>query len=441
MGIKKILGKTESRDSMLEEPQSDWDFVGADTQYMTHGLHPYPARMIPQIARRLIEKYSNRDDVVLDPFCGSGGVLVEATLLDRKSFGIDINPLACLLARVKTTPIDPKRLIEEWRRLRECMQEELLAVRFQRHKVETPDFSGVNVSYWFKPYVIEELALIKKNLDTIEDNKVREFFYVCFSNTVRLVSGTRKGEFKLFRMPEEEWKKFRPNVFATFEKKVNECVSKMGEFFDYLNNNGIKARGEIFEADTRKLLTGEFPEEGREKLRSESVNLIVTSPPYGDSRTTVAYGQFSRYSLIWLGYDKEKVLQIDREGLGGQVKNSDLNSEILDGTLKKIRNRDRALEVRSYFVDLNECLEKLYHVLSKSGHACFVLGNRTVNGIKIPADEIIAELGRNIGLRPINIIYRRIPTKRIPWKSSPTNIPGQKVETISKESIIILGKD
>jgi hypothetical protein len=70
-----------------------------------------------------------------------------------------------------------------------------------------------------------------------------------------------------------------------------------------------------------------------------------------------------------------------------------------------------------------------------------VLGNRTVNGIKIPADEIIAELGRNIGLRPINIIYRRIPTKRIPWKSSPTNIPGQKVETISKESIIILGKD
>ena len=88
---------------------------------MTHGLHPYPAGMIPQIARRLIEKYSNRDDVVLDPFCGSGGVLVEATLLDRKSFGIDINPLACLLARVKTTPIDPKRLIEEWRRSRECM--------------------------------------------------------------------------------------------------------------------------------------------------------------------------------------------------------------------------------------------------------------------------------------------------------------------------------
>ncbi|MBS7609723.1 DNA methylase, partial [Candidatus Bathyarchaeota archaeon] len=313
-------------------------------------------------------------------------------------------------------------------------------LRFKQLKVEIPDFSEINISYWFKPYMIEELALIKRHLDDIKDSKIREFFYVCFSSTVRLVSRTRKGEFKLYRMPEEEWKRFRPDVFGVFEKRVNDSISKMGEFFEFVSKNKLKAKSEIFEANASKLFTEEFPEDGRKKLAEESVNLIVTSPPYGDSHTTVAYGQFSRYSLIWLGYDKGKTLEIDKKSLGGQQKNMDINSKTLNETLIKIRNKSRAREVNSFFVDLNECLRKLYRVLLPKGHACFVLGNRTVNKVKIPTDEIITELGKSIGFERIGIIHRRIPSKRIPWKSSPTNIPGQKVETISRENIIILRK-
>jgi DNA modification methylase len=440
MGPKKEVEDWKSRNSMLKESYGDWDFAGADTQYMTHGLHPYPARMIPQIAKRLIETYSKNNGVVLDPFCGSGGVLVEAILLNRRSVGIDINPLACLLASVKTTPLDPSLLVEEWSHLREDLKEELMAVRFQQHKIDVPIPSDIDISYWFKPYVIEELALIKKHIDKIKDDKLRKFFYVCFSNTVRLVSGTRKGEFKLFRISEEDWKNFKPNVLVTFTKSVNNSISKMGEFFGYINRYKIDAWADIFEADTRKLFSKDFPTDGNEKLREESVDLIVTSPPYGDSHTTVAYGQFSRLSLIWLGHSKERVLQIDREGLGGQIKDGDLNSSTLNETLKKIKNKNRALEVKSFFIDLNESLEKLYIVLSRGGYACFVLGNRTVNRVKIPTDRIIAELGEKIGFKLTTAIYRRIPTKRIPWKSSPTNIAGQKVETISRESIIIMKK-
>ncbi|MEM3827929.1 MAG: DNA methyltransferase [Conexivisphaerales archaeon] len=85
----------------------NWDFAGEDTQYFTHGLHPYPARMVPQIAGRLLRRLVHVNDVVLNPFCGSGGVLVEARLVGLNSIGIDINPLACLLAEVKSSPIDP----------------------------------------------------------------------------------------------------------------------------------------------------------------------------------------------------------------------------------------------------------------------------------------------------------------------------------------------
>ncbi|MEM2946147.1 MAG: DNA methyltransferase [Candidatus Caldarchaeum sp.] len=425
---------------MEQNLNEDWDFAGADVQYMTHGLHPYPARMIPQIARRLIERYSSSGDVVLDPFCGSGSVLVEATLTGRNSFGIDINPLACLLARVKTTPLNPNLIMNEWLRLRRDIGRDLGLLRFKQLEVKIPDFSKTNISYWFKPYMIEELALIKMHLDEIRDDKLRQFFYVCFSSTVRLVSGTRKGEFKLYRMPENDWKKFRPDVYEVFEKRVNHSISKMGEFFEFVSKNNVKSRTEVFEADTSKLFTQEFPEDARKKLAEESVNLIVTSPPYGDSHTTVAYGQFSRYSLVWLGYDLGRILEIDRRSLGGQQKKKDINSRTLDQTIKRIPNKKRAKEVTSFFVDLNECLQKLYKVLAVNGYACFVLGNRTVNKMEVPTDKILTELGISVGFKPVTIIRRRIPSKRIPWKSSPTNIPGQKVDTISRENIIILKK-
>ncbi|RLE79482.1 MAG: hypothetical protein DRJ51_07695 [Thermoprotei archaeon] len=127
----------------------DWRFAGADTQYLTHGLHPYPARMIPQIARRLIERYSERKDVILDPFCGSGGVLVESMLLGRNSIGIDINPLALIIAKAKTTPLEPSELERLWLELREAIEEDVRGLRFDRLEVEVPKIP--NLEYWFKP--------------------------------------------------------------------------------------------------------------------------------------------------------------------------------------------------------------------------------------------------------------------------------------------------
>lgn len=423
----------------------DWDFAGADIHFATHGLHPYPARMIPQIARRLIEMYSLSGDKVLDPFCGSGGVLVESVLRGRESFGIDINPLACLLARVKSTPLNPELLMNCWEKLRASIEKNIIAARFKQINVEVPEFRGTNIQYWFKPYMIEELSIIKKHLDEIEEKanleikKFREFFNVCFSNTVRIVSGTKKGEFKLYRMPKEKWKEYRPDVFEVFKSKVNDSIRRMGEFYELFMKNSLKAKAEVFEADTRKMFTKEFPEEARRQLHEKSIDLVVTSPPYGDSRTTVAYGQFSRYSLIWLGYDKRAVLEIDKISLGGNRKEKKLDSKTLSDVLSRISEK-RAGDVKSYFIDIDECLDKIYKVVVDRGHVCFVLGNRTVNKVKIPTDKIIVELGSSYGFDHVATFHRRIPSKRIPWKSSPTNVPGQKVETISKENIIVLRK-
>ena len=106
-------------ENRIKFKDESWDFRNDFTKYSNHGFHTYPAMMIPQVARRLIEMYGKDKEVLLDPFMGSGTALLEAKLHKnfKKAYGIDINPLALLISKVKTTPINPEILKEEYRQL------------------------------------------------------------------------------------------------------------------------------------------------------------------------------------------------------------------------------------------------------------------------------------------------------------------------------------
>jgi hypothetical protein len=410
----------------------DWTFAGADTQYMTHGFHMYPARMIPQVAKRLIDKFIfSSKDVVLDPFCGSGGVLVESMLKGNTSIGVDVNPLAILIAKVKTTPLDPEKLTS-------CANDLLSKIRGDIAKGTECEILDIkNVKFWFKPKVIKDLCIIRRRiLDWKDrDKDIYDFFRVCFSYTVRKTSSVRGREFKLYRISVKELKLYNPNVLKTFENIVRTNIFKMSEFYKAVGNSGVKAYP--LKGDTKKLL------EIDSALHEGSVNLVVTSPPYGDSHTTVAYGQFSRYPALWLGFDEKEVMEIDNAGLGGKIVNGDvdkLESPLLVETYTAVAEKDerRARELFSYFYDIDACFEQLSKAFKKGkGYCCFVLGNRTVRRVKVPTDEILVELSKKYGFEHIDTKYRRIPMKRIPWVNAPENIAGQTVETISRESIII----
>ena len=170
-------------------------------------------------------------------------------------------------------------------------------------------------------------------------------------------------------------------------------------------------------------------------------DMVLTSPPYGDSRTTVAYGQFSRLSLQWLGFDYEKIKNIDKISLGGVRARrilSDVESQTLYEILDQIRDEKRALDVYTFFKDFQTASRNIVEALSDNSIIALVVGNRTVCKVNIPTDLIMSEIFQSLGYRHVETIVREIPSKRLPKKSSPSNVKGDKVETMDKEYIVVL---
>ena len=422
-----------TKSNELKFKDTSWDFQKAFTKYSNHGFHTYPAMMIPQITKRLIEMYGKNAKVLLDPFMGSGTALLEATLHDnfKKAYGIDINPLALLISKVKTTPIEPKFLAEEYKKLMTKCLEDKKNINFKQKTIKKPNFS--NIDFWFKPQVITDLAILKNNIESIEDKDIRNFFLVAFSETVRDASNTRNNEYKLYRISEPMLKKHNPDTINLFKEKAKENIISMKEYHPTYNKN---CKIQILSEDTRC----------KTSIQDQEVDLIVTSPPYGDSRTTVAYGQFSRLSLQWLGLNSKDVFNIDRTSLGGiptkDLKNN-LSSFTLQETLNKIAANDpiRARDVLSFYVDFDKCVQELHRVTKQGAFLCFVVGNRTVKGVQIPTDEIILELFQSRNhYKHYNTFIRNIPHKRMPKLNSPTNISGNHAMTMNEEWIVILEK-
>ena len=433
--VVKIIRNLESK---LDQGQSrkekyvrkidySWDYRGEKTKSYTHGIHTYPAMFIPQVGRRLLETYSKEGDTICDIFCGSGTALVESKLLGRNACGIDLNPLAIFLAHAKTTPINPQKLTKEYITLLDRVE------KIKDSRIKRPEFN--NIDFWFKDNVIIKLAKLKKAIKGIKDKPIQNFLMVAFSETVRYASNCKNGEFKLVRIKREKLEKHDPDVMGIFRKHAEKNIKGMTEFFQ-------DAKKDVW----TKIIYGDSSKDNR--IKEKSIDCIITSPPYGDSRTTVAYGQFSRLSAQWIDIfdNPNDASGVDNELLGGRATKNLIHllpSNYLKESLEKIAKQDeaRARDVLSFYIGLNDCLKQAHKILKSKKYFCLVIGNRLVKQIRIPTDFIIAELGEKIGFTCEDIIVRNIHGKRMPIKNSPTNIVGALEETMNKESIVVLRKN
>ena len=472
-----------STDKLLIEklkalPIDYWDFREDDTKEYTHGLHNYPAMMVCPISRNIIRMVKELQPVhaLFDPFAGSGTVLVEGMLSGIETVaGNDINPLALLLTKVKTTPIQHDLLVKETDSLLSRISSRRSELSWALDSIDSyivdtlgldvadkkgwgdeapkyleqfceekkldiivPDFK--NLGYWFRPRVILELSIIKTEIEKIQDKDVRDFIFIALSESIRFVSNRRNGEFKMFRMPVAKVQAFNPDVFNEFKKILIRNIDKMQDFCEALEKENAHPKVSVFRNDACTL--ADAPD--------DTYDLIITSPPYGDSRTTVAYGEYSRLSLQWINlFDltEKEIMGVDRSLMGGKKYRNGfeftLQSPTLRESLERIKDTDveRAGDVYSFYADLDASIKSVAAKTCSGGYQFWVVGNRTVKNELLKTDVIITELAPQYGLTPIFTVDRNIPNKVMPSQNSPTNVSGATGSTMTMEHIIILRKN
>ncbi len=414
----------------LETQAQDWTFNGAPTRELTHCYHDYPARMIPQVAGKLLDLFAPVDATLLfDPYCGTGTSLVEGLTRGLNVIGTDLNPLARLIAKAKTATPDIEKVDEQISKFNR-----FVLARKSKFLAESPDIQGISrLEFWFKPSVIENLARLKRFVDGIDDESVRIFFQVAFSETVRESSNTRNHEFKLYRYDEEHLKKFNPDAFELMAEKLKRNRAGLQKFFAIMRNFKHPPTANVYGFNTAEGIP-------HTEIARASVDIVVTSPPYGDSHTTVAYGQYSRLSAAWLGLDEPD--KIDNKLMGGKSvkKISAFECTPLDSALHEIHRVDpkRALEVSAFYSDLCNSISHVAQVLVPGGYACYVVGNRKVKGIVLPTDAAIRCFFERNDFVHIDTFHRSIPNKRMPLRNSPTNVSGAMDNTMTQEYIVVM---
>jgi site-specific DNA-methyltransferase (cytosine-N4-specific) len=413
-----------------QQDTHDWTFNGASTRELTHCYHDYPARMIPQIAGKLLDTFAPKANILFDPYCGSGTSLVEGMVRGINVIGTDLNPLARLVARAKTSPPNIAQidgLLSQFY--------QFLCTQHTEHDIPLKIAGISRLDFWFKPEVLSKLSKIKSFIDKIEDELSKLFFKVAFSETVRESSNTRNEEFKLYRYEVGRLEKFNPDVFGIMLAKLNRNRSGLVTFLSVLEAKRGTPTAKVYDFNT---VVG-IPDD---KVPASSVDIVVTSPPYGDSHTTVAYGQYSRLSSAWLGLSNPE--KVDGKLMGGKASKlmPRLPSPPLEEALNIIKKNDqkRALEVAAFYADLFKSITHVGKLLRVGGHACYVVGNRRVKGVTLPTDDAVRHFFEQVGFQYVDTFHRSIPNKRMPLRNSPTNAPGAVDSTMTREYIVVMHK-
>lgn len=341
-------------------------------RYATHGLFRYFGKLPPYVARQLLLDHTQPGETILDPMAGSGTTAVEALLLDRRCIAADVNPLAVLLARVKTRRVDAARAERALHRLLRRVRRRLAAVGAPRLPTE------VNVAHWFLPATARALAALRDEVAALDDDAEGELLRVVFASIVRRVSRATTEQGRLFL----DAASAEPDPLPRFADAAEQAISVCGRL--------PEAPGAITVAQAT---AGELNGVGR-------FPLIVCHPPYFNG---YKYSSVLALEMAWLDVPRAVVRRREvREYF-------------------KVAQLDDA---ERYLDDLADTLTHLAGLLARRGTLALLLGDTRLRGERVPiARRLLQRLAGR--LRPERLIVRTPRFTEASWAASQRRRGGQ----------------
>jgi len=362
-----------------------------------HLIHSYPAKLIAHIPNFFLNNnyFSKKGGVVLDPFCGTGTVLLEAMISGRNSRGADANPLAQLISKVKTTYLSDEIL---------KLNLELIIITYKTiEKPEIPEI--INRDFWFSLENQKKLGLIKRAINETTIDDIRDFFLICFSNCVKKVSYADPRVAVPVKLNPKRYPD-RSNKYKKTLKKIKdvETIDILTLFKTICTNNiqsvsnlksfNNKVTAKVVSDDARKLTR----DIGTSKLiENESIDLIITSPPYAGAQK---YIRSSSLNIGWLGMALPDELRfLDKKNIGREnyikqdIKKITTGIISADILLEKVYsvNKIRAYIVGNYLVEMMDALDESVRVLKKNSYLILIVGNNKVSNFEFNTQQYLTE--------------------------------------------------
>jgi len=371
-----------------------------------HSFHRYYGKLIPAIPATFIKEFTNEEELIFDPFTGSGTTAVEAKRLNRYFLGTEINPLSTLISKVKTANYDSEKLNFYNNLL--VKQIDILR-KNKKLKIEKYPFV-INRDHWFKDFVQKDMKIIQIAINKIftkyqEDLNYIYFYHCVLSAIIRNISNADNkhvfpGISKRMRRLEKEGK-INIDVFSTF----NRAIIKRAKYYDVFKNKKLKS--EILNKNILDFNTQKY---------NNMVDLIVTNPPYISS---VRYIETMKLEMYWLEFIKDqneysmlakKMFGNDRLNKKDYENVSYTNYKEINKIINKMILIDKksAKIISDFFNNMEKTIIKMNDLLKTGKKAVIKISDSKMKKEKIETGKLLSMIAEKNGFRIIDIFKDEI---------------------------------
>ena len=430
--LKSVDGVQTSQ-YLLEKPSHNAKCWSSD--YGTHGFHRYVGRFPSHLIRSLINAFgANENDVILDPFSGSGTTLVESRMLGIPAIGIEISPLSAMISRVKSqfssTPINGAELIDSLSQFYNMKWEDF----YNQHSADSinhqdvlnrpgnaiPEFA--NIERWFTPEALLGTSIVVEYI-LCQKGYVKDFLTIALSAKMRSIGNV---DVDVVRAEYRKTPRENVNVLKLMKSQIQKMLKGINDTLSYCSN--VLLDESSVQVIENNVLATDLPD--------HSVSHIITSPPYGVESLSYLRTHLLSFRAL------EPILGVDPYNFGENV----IGSEYLDGAIPDVNafrvknvsstylsffskmlstsnsNKDlkRITMMMKFFEDMYCLIEKFSHWIKPNGHVAFIIGNKKLGDEIIPTDTIIDEIFTSFGFASDGSIAHKLKTNnsnsQVPWQ-------------------------